>query len=196
MAEIIRGTLSAADIKLSDSELSARLGRPVSASDTDVARAIEALFKVANLCYVAIRVKILSIEGDCVLLDGIRVTSSALARYFSGCSQTYIFLATLGTEVDRLIMKKKALSLTDGFVFDCVASALIESACDEIEEKICSAAKTKKRFSPGYSDCPLTVQRDIFNVLSADKYIGVKLLDSLLMTPMKSVSAFVAAMEE
>lgn len=196
MAEIIRGTLRAADIKLSDSELSARVGRPVSAREADVARALEALCKVANVCYVATRVKILTIAEDVVQLDGIRVTSSALARYFSGCSETYIFLATLGAEVDRLIMKKKALSLSEGFTLDCVASALIETACDEIETRLCSAEETKNRFSPGYSDCPLTVQRDIFSVLSANKYIGVKLLDSLLMTPMKSVSAFVAVLEK
>ena len=196
MAEIIRGTLRAGEITPSASELSARIGRPVSASDADIACALVALCKVASVSYVATSVKILGIEGDSVKLDGICVTSSALAKYFSGCSQTYIFLATLGAEVDRLIMKKKALSLSEGFTLDCVASALIETACDEIEKRLSSVEEAKRRFSPGYSDCPLTVQRDIFNVLSADKYIGVKLLDSLLMVPMKSVSAFVAVLEK
>ena len=89
-------------------------------------------------------------------------------------------------------MKKRALSVSEGFIYDAVCSAIAEAACDAAEKKICAGERTKNRFSPGYADCPLEAQKDIFGLISPDKYIGVKLLDSLLMSPMKSVSAFAA----
>jgi len=49
----------------------------------------------------------------------------------------------------------------------------------------------KPRFSPGYGDLPLETQREIFDVLDCSRRIGLMLNDSLLMSPTKSVTAFV-----
>lgn len=192
MNEIIRGEILPSEILVSETELTARLGRPASSEDPDIKAALFLLSEIANIRFVATRVKILGIKNGEVSFESFSVNSSALAHYLSGCTEAVMFMITLGSEVDRLIMKRRALSLSSGFLFDGVASALAEAACDEAEKKICSGKKTKPRFSPGYADCPLSVQHDFMKVLSADKYIGIKLLDSLLMTPMKSVSAFVA----
>ena len=192
MNEIIRGEILPSEIAVSDTELTARLGRPVSKADDDVRAALCSLLEIANIRFVATCVKILGIKNGEVSFEGFSVKSEALMQYLSGSEEAVMFMITLGSEVDRLIMKRRALSLSSGFLFDGVASALAEAACDEAEKKICGGKKTKPRFSPGYADCPLSVQNDFTAVLMADKYIGIKLLDSLLMTPMKSVSAFVA----
>ena len=192
MSKVTFGTVSSSELILSDSELSARLKRPASALDADINAVRLEIMNAANMRFAALRIKILGIDGDRVSFEGFSVTSFALSSYLSGSEEAYIFVATLGSGVDRLIMKKKTLSLTDGFNFDAVASAMAEALADAAEKKIHPEEKTKRRFSPGYSDCPLSVQKDILLMLSADKYAGVKLLDSLLMTPMKSVSAFVA----
>ena len=47
------------------------------------------------------------------------------------------------------------------------------------------------RFSPGYGDLPLELQKCVFDVLSPEKQIGVFLSDSFIMSPSKSVTAFV-----
>ena len=47
------------------------------------------------------------------------------------------------------------------------------------------------RFSPGYGDLPLSLQRDIFRVLDCPRKIGLTLNESLLMSPSKSVTAIV-----
>ncbi|MBR5134836.1 MAG: Vitamin B12 dependent methionine synthase activation subunit, partial [Clostridia bacterium] len=47
------------------------------------------------------------------------------------------------------------------------------------------------RFSPGYGDLPLSVQRSVATLLGMEKTLGVCLSDSLLMSPSKSVTAFV-----
>ena len=53
----------------------------------------------------------------------------------------------------------------------------------------------KPRFSAGYGDLPLATQKDIFSALGLDKNLGVLLGDGLLMTPTKSVTAFVGLCE-
>lgn len=188
---IVRGSVYAAELSLSDTELSARLGRKSSFADEKIQAVCSDIFAVSDIKFVAARLSLTASEKG-VAFDSFSIDSTALARYFDGLSETYLFVLTLGFGVDRLIMKKKALSVSDGFIYDAVCSAVAEAACDAAENKICGSDRTKKRFSPGYADCPLEAQSDIFNLLSIDKYIGVKLLDSLLMSPMKSVSAFVA----
>lgn len=191
MNSIFRGSLLRSEISLSDSELSARLGRRISLDDEKIRAICSDVFAVSDIKFVATRLSLTKIEGG-VKFDGFSVNSEALRRYFEGSEESFLFILTLGVGVDRLIMKKKALSVSDGFLYDAVASAVAEAACDAAEKKICGAHSTKKRFSPGYADCPLDIQKKFFETLSADKYIGIKLLDSLLMSPMKSVSAFIA----
>ena len=192
MTELIRDIVSTSEIAVSETELEARLGSKASLDSPEIKKALDELLKVANPVFVATRVKISDNKEGTVSFEGFSVFSCALSKYFEDSSQTFIFMVTLGMQVDRLIAKKRAVSLSDGFLYDAVASALTEAVCDAAEKKICGNLLTKNRFSPGYADCPLSVQSEIIKLLSADKYAGIKLLDSLLMSPMKSVSAFVA----
>ena len=49
---------------------------------------------------------------------------------------------------------------------------------------------TMPRYSPGYGDVPLSIQKDFFRLLNC-KRIGLSLMDSLIMAPEKSVTAFI-----
>ena len=191
MNGIIRGTVFSEELSLSDTELSARLGGKASFNDEKIKAVCSDIFGVLDIKFVATRLSLTRSENG-VSFDTFSIGSSALSRYFEGSTETYLFVVTLGVGADRLIMKKRALSVSEGFIYDAVCSAVAEAACDAAEKKICAGERTKKRFSPGYADCPLEAQKDIFGLISPDKYIGVKLLDSLLMSPMKSVSAFAA----
>ena len=51
--------------------------------------------------------------------------------------------------------------------------------------------KVTRRFSPGYGDLSLDLQKTVFELLNPEKHIGITLTDGMLMTPMKSVSAFI-----
>ena len=68
---------------------------------------------------------------------------------------------------------------------------LVDITNSEIK-KIAEAAglNTKPRYSPGYGDVPLQVQKDFFRLLPCTR-IGLTLMDTLIMAPEKSVSAFV-----
>ena len=103
----------------------------------------------------------------------------------------YVFAVTLGLAVDRLIKKKAALSAADGFVYNAVASALAEAACDLAESEITGDVDCRPRFSPGYADFSLSHQRELLAMLDAEHRIGIALTDSLLMIPTKSITAVI-----
>ena len=51
--------------------------------------------------------------------------------------------------------------------------------------------KASSRFSAGYGDLPLELQEKIFEILKPEKQMGVFLSESFIMSPSKSVTAFV-----
>ena len=47
------------------------------------------------------------------------------------------------------------------------------------------------RFSPGYGDIPLEMQKTFFELLQCQKNLALTLNNSLIMSPEKSVTAFI-----
>ena len=81
-------------------------------------------------------------------------------------------------------------------MLQAVGAERIEALCDlfngEItEKKRAEGLYTRPRFSPGYGDLPLELQKDIFDVLDCPRQIGLTLNQSLLMSPSKSVTAII-----
>jgi hypothetical protein len=104
----------------------------------------------------------------------IPLIGSDIAEYLRGCSAVRISAVTLGEECDRELRRLQVVSLAAALEFDMAANrALCESGTG---------------FSPGYGDFPLSVSRDIIEVLDASKRIGICLTDSLFLTPQKSVT--------
>lgn len=114
------------------------------------------------------------------------VASSDLAKSLKGQKNVILFAATLGVEIDRLIKKYSKISPSKALMFQAIGTERIEALCDAF----CKNINCNRRFSPGYGDLSLDVQKNIFDVLNCTKYIGVSLNDSLLMSPSKSVTAF------
>lgn len=143
-----------------------------------------------KVCYCILPVKI---KNKYIDFDIFSVTSGNLAINLKNCESVIIFGATLGTEIDRLIMKYGKLSPSKALFFQGIGAAGIETLCDEFLKDIKNELNVnlKPRFSPGFGDLELKIQKDIFKVLDCSKKIGLTLNDSLLMSPTKSVTAFV-----
>jgi cobalamin-dependent methionine synthase I len=81
-------------------------------------------------------------------------------------------------------------------VYDAAASELAEEAAEYMHGFLGKMSATtggvimKRRFSPGYSDMSLEMQKKIFKLLKPEN-IGINLSPSCLMIPEKSVTAFV-----
>ena len=83
-------------------------------------------------------------------------------------------------------------------MFQSIGAERIENLCDllccDLSNEM--GVKFKNRFSAGYGDLSLSTQKDIFKILDVTKNIGVSLNNSLLMSPTKSVTAFVGITDE
>ncbi|MBR5269151.1 MAG: Vitamin B12 dependent methionine synthase activation subunit [Anaerotignum sp.] len=125
-------------------------------------------------------------------LGVLQTDSKALMKNLEGCEEVIVFAATIGLEIDRLIRRYTNLSPAKALFFQAIGAERIESLCDafcdELKEE---GLRLRPRFSPGYGDLPLELQKDLFRVLDCPRKIGLTLNESLLMSPSKSVTAII-----
>lgn len=176
-------------IKINEAELAQRLKTEIGYSNEEIEKCKSELLKVITYKYAYIRVPVDLSEKDYVNLQFVKVKSKNLYKNLQGCNEAFVFAVTVGIGVDRLLARLNMMSQSRHFITDALSSAAVESYCDYVNFTIQGDLKTKPRFSPGYGDLPLDIQPDILNALSADKTLGITLNSSLLMTPVKSITA-------
>ena len=130
-------------------------------------------------------------EGDELFFDFCSFKSHDLKRNLEGCKGVIVFAATAGINIDRLLLKYGAYSDLRLMTADCIASSGIECFCDRLNSIISEGRETKPRFSLGYGDTQLKYQKDLLSFLDAEKNLGITLNESMMMTPKKSVTAFI-----
>ena len=146
-----------------------------------------------NVCYAFSEIKI---DGDRVDLGFCSVLSHSLALCLEGCTEIIVFAATVGAGIDRLIHRYSVSSPSRAVVLQAFGServeALCDAFCDEIKKGIVeSGGSLRPRFSPGYGDLSIEVQRDLFAFLNPTARIGVTLNKNCFMLPQKSVTAII-----
>ena len=151
-----------------------------------------------SLCYAEFSV---SAKGEELDLGFAKVTSKDLAKNLSGCQRILVFAATVGIDVDRLISRYSHTSPSRALVYQAIGAERIEALCDTFCKEISlslesEGATTRPRFSPGYGDLPLSLQRQIFSALDCHTRIGLALGENLLMSPSKSVTAIIGILEK
>ena len=107
-----------------------------------------------------------------------------------------VFLCTAGEEIG--IRVRKAMAGGDpltGYIYDIIGSIVVDAAADrmqgEIEKSILSEGKKiTNRYSPGYCGWHVREQQQLFSLFPQSP-CGVKLNDSSLMFPIKSVSGII-----
>lgn len=122
--------------------------------------------------------------------------SLTLHKNLQGCERVILFAATLGTEVDRLIRRYSKLEVSRAVIVQAAGAALIEAYCDGENERLRKeylkeGCYLRPRFSPGYGDFSLSVQKDLLRALEAEKRVGITLTDNYLIIPSKSVTAVI-----
>lgn len=139
----------------------------------------------------------LNISGNTCRFDEFSISSKNLAKNLEDCNSVIIFAATIGLPLDRLIAKYSSIAPSKALFMQAIGAERIEALCDVFCNDVKNALKIdlKPRFSAGYGDLPLDTQKLIFESLGCAKHIGLTLNDSLLMSPTKSVTAFVGIRE-
>lgn len=131
---------------------------------------------------------------DCVIVGGIRMTGNSVREHLKNCKRAVIFAATVSGEADKLIRQTAVTDMAAALAVDCLCSAAVEQVCNSVEDIIFSkvdAPYRTWRFSPGYGDLPISVQKDFLMALNAQRRIGLTVTESCLLLPSKSVTAII-----
>jgi hypothetical protein len=135
---------------------------------------------------------------DWVAIEGVRFTSRVLRVNLEGAHRVFAYVATCGIELHDWAIGHD--DLLHRYWADAIAEMALRSATRAL------SAHIEDHFMPGHTSAmapgslgewPLSEQRPLFALLGdVSEAIGVRLGDSLLMTPTKSVSGIRFPTEE
>lgn len=115
-----------------------------------------------------------------------------IKNHLENCEKAIVMCATLGTEIDKVIRISQISDMAKAVVLDSFASVAIEQVCSKVDELLAEKYPDYYmtfRFSPGYGDYPIELQKDFLKMLDAPRKIGLSANDNYLLTPTKSVTA-------
>lgn len=140
------------------------------------------------------------LSGDSVRLPGagVELAGASARRMLAQCNQAVLLACTLGSRFDALLLAAQARDMARAVLLDALGSALVEAGCDAAQAEIAARFPGKyltDRFSPGYGDLPLSLQKDVCALLDAPRRLGVQVTDSFLLNPSKTVTAVVGLSE-
>ena len=138
-----------------------------------------------------------------VMLAGSVLTLAGehIGRHLDGAAEAVVLAVTAGIGIDRELRR---LALTDAIaeaLLDAAGTVAVEAAADAASASIRAWAearglRTGARFSPGYGDLPLACQPELLASVDAGRQLGITLTESLLMVPVKSVTAIIGVFEQ
>ncbi len=125
--------------------------------------------------------------------------SEKLRNNLQGCKKAVLFAATVGSGIDRLIRRYEKADPKMGLLLQGLGAERVESLCDAFDAEVKACAEklggsTNWRYSPGYGDLPIEVQRVFLPLLDAERRLGITLSESCLMAPSKSVTAIIGVL--
>lgn len=130
-----------------------------------------------------------------ILMEGIQFNTGKIIKKMLSGSEAYALLIVsvgMGPESRARELMEKGEFL-EGYITDLVASAMVDSVADQVQEHIRRMAGEKgllisNRYSPGYCNWDVSEQQKLFRLFPKN-CCGITLSDSSLMMPIKSISA-------
>ena len=102
------------------------------------------------------------------------------------CDECILIGCTLGASVEKRIRYYSQCDLNKMMVLDALASAYLEEQCDLFEDNLLLGNRTI-RFCPGYENTPLSLNKQIGQILNVEKHLGIQFTKGNLMIPQKSM---------
>ncbi len=156
------------------------------------AETLSAQFRPRHVC----KVCELDFQGEEIFLCGTAVVlkGGTALKMLAQCHRAALLACTLGARFDLALTAVQARDMARAVILDACGSALVEQGCDEAEKELSARFPGQyltDRFSPGYGDLPLELQRDICAALDTPRRLGLHVTESLLLNPVKSVTAVI-----
>lgn len=133
-------------------------------------------------------------EGAALEGSGVTLPGETARRMLGDCGQAVLLLCTLGAGFETMLRAWQARDMARAVMLDACGSAWVEAGCNEAERELRARFPGRyltDRFSPGYGDLPLALQRDVCAALDGWRRLGVQVTESFLMNPTKSVTAVI-----
>ena len=125
-------------------------------------------------------------------------TGKTIVKMLKGARQYIFFMATAGTGPENLARTLIGEGqYLEGYIVDLIASSLAEATAQYVHDHLKELGartgyKITNRYSPGYCGWKVNEQQKLFS-LFPEGSCGIKLSESSLMSPIKSVSGLVGA---
>jgi hypothetical protein len=127
---------------------------------------------------------------NALVLERIRLTSQVLRKNLDEVGRVFPYVVTIGSELEERACGSK--DLLENYYLDLIGNMALRKSRDYLEGHLRSrfALDGMSFMSPGsLPDWPIEEQRQLFSILQGiEQSIGVRLNESLLMIPRKSVS--------
>lgn len=131
-------------------------------------------------------------------VDGMELhTGAVITPYLQDADHYVLFVATAGQEFERFQYEVKSSGdILQEFLLDALGSAIAEAVvrevCNKVENHVLPLGYgVSHPYSPGYCGWNVTQQKLLFSLLP-EQPCGIRLSESSLMSPIKSVSGVIA----
>ncbi|MGM0603966.1 MAG: Vitamin B12 dependent methionine synthase activation subunit [Bacillota bacterium] len=141
-------------------------------------------------------------EGVKIKNTTLTLKGRSIKKHLQNSKEIYLMAATLGAQVDKKISYYEKISVTKSMIFDACATTAIEAGCDQVESEIKEKVLNEGneditfRYSPGYGDLGIDIQKEFLRILKAPKKIGLTASKYNMLLPTKSVTAIIGVLEE
>jgi hypothetical protein len=129
-----------------------------------------------------------------VINNNIIIKSKNLSKLLEKSDKIVFMASTVGNDIVKLRDENiKGKDPAFGVILDAVASETADAGLDWIQQFISrqiakQGLKLTRRFSPGYGDLHISIQKTIYKKLKLNK-IGIKITKNYFLIPEKSVLA-------
>ncbi len=135
------------------------------------------------------------VKGTTLKLEG-----QAIQRLLQDSEKCIVLAVTLGQRIDTLLRTLQVTNLSQAVMIDFCASSMVEHLCNQVNDEIKDLWLERNRyltdrFSPGYGDLPLEVQKPLCDVLDTSRRMGLHVTSSGIMIPRKSITGIIGISE-
>ncbi|ATD56689.1 vitamin B12 dependent-methionine synthase activation domain-containing protein [Clostridium chauvoei] len=137
----------------------------------------------------------ISMNSDSLLLKG-----EDIKKHLENSKECILIAVTIGSDVEKKIKLYERINLTKALIMDACATTIVEELCDcieaEIRENLIKENKSLTfRFSPGYGDLDIGIQKNFIQIIEANKKIGVTVSSNNILFPRRSVTAIMGIVD-
>lgn len=129
------------------------------------------------------------------------IKGEKIGAHLAGAEKVVILAATVGDAIEEKVTQYfSADRYAYAVLLDAAATTAVEQIADAMEKAIQPKASAQGytmrwRFSPGYGDWSMTQQPELLRTSSAAQ-IGIRLSESLMLIPRKSITAIIGLVRE